>query len=60
MSMSMSMSMCTSHPSPLTFLTGPAWASQGEAREVASVGNKWLAYTPALHTLRESGTTIGT
>ena len=32
---------------------------QGEASEVARAGNGWLAYTPALHTLRESGTTIG-
>ena len=26
---------------------------QGEASEVARAGNGWLAYTPALHTLRE-------
>lgn len=31
----------------------------GEAKEVHSVGNGWLAYTPALHMLRESGTLIG-
>lgn len=32
---------------------------EGEAKEIASVGNGWLAYSPALHTLRESGTTCG-
>ena len=32
---------------------------QGEAKEVYRAGNGWLTYTPALHTLRESGTLIG-
>ena len=27
-----------------------------EAKEVYDNGNGWLAYTPALHMLRESGT----
>jgi len=30
-----------------------------EAKEIASCGNDWLAYTPALHMLRESGTLVG-
>jgi len=30
-----------------------------EAAEVSKHGNGWLAYSPALHTLRESGTFIG-
>ena len=32
---------------------------EGEAREVHSKRNGWLCYSPALHTLRESGTLIG-
>lgn len=31
----------------------------GEAKEVYAKGNGWLAYSPALHMLRESGTLIG-
>lgn len=30
-----------------------------EAHEIAAAGNGWLAYTPALHMLRESGTLVG-
>ena len=30
-----------------------------EAKEVYECGNGWLAYTPALHMLRESGTMVG-
>jgi len=30
-----------------------------EAKEIADCGNNWLAYTPALHMLRESGTLVG-
>lgn len=30
-----------------------------EAKEIAGVGNGWMAYTPALHALRESGTLTG-
>ena len=32
---------------------------EGEAKEVHGTGNSWLAYSPALHMLRESGTLIG-
>ncbi len=32
---------------------------ESEAKEVAAVGNGWLAYSPALHALRESGTLVG-
>ena len=31
----------------------------GEAAEIHGCGNSWFAYSPALHLLRESGTTIG-
>ena len=30
-----------------------------EAKEIYVCGNSWLAYTPALHMLRESGTLVG-
>ena len=30
-----------------------------EAKEIYDCGNSWLAYTPALHMLRESGTLVG-
>ncbi len=32
---------------------------EAEAKEIAAVGNGWLAYSPALHALRESGTLVG-
>ena len=32
---------------------------EGEAKEIHGHGNDWLAYSPALHMLRESGTLIG-
>ncbi len=32
---------------------------EAEAEQIAAVGNGWLAYSPALHALRESGTLVG-
>jgi hypothetical protein len=32
---------------------------EGEAKEIATCGNGWFAYSPPLHTIRESGTTVG-
>jgi len=32
---------------------------EGEAAEIAKCGNGWLAYSPELHLLRESGTFVG-
>jgi len=29
---------------------------QGEAKEIQSVGNRWLVYSPLIHRLREGGT----
>eukprot|EP00927_Polykrikos_kofoidii_P067319 TRINITY_DN62820_c0_g1_i1.p1 TRINITY_DN62820_c0_g1~~TRINITY_DN62820_c0_g1_i1.p1 ORF type:complete len:499 (-),score=67.06 TRINITY_DN62820_c0_g1_i1:153-1574(-) len=31
---------------------------EGEAREVASKGNGWLAYSPLIHAIREGGTSV--